>query len=219
MRSDFSNLCKDARERICVPAVPLTAIRHGAGKQPVPRFGKRRKGLIAAFVAGVSIVAVAAGAEVWGGTHISFNRSGAMEIAFNRGGSPPIQNPTREDVRLATRRADFPVVLPAGLPEGTLGPVTLMSGPGVLLLQYNLPGAWRRSNHILPIILTNRQALESKFESARARYKLLIPRARIGGVHWAIGQEEVFVLPSSLTPIELAHIKSAMIAQSAGASH
>ncbi|MBC5798577.1 MAG: hypothetical protein GIX03_04670 [Candidatus Eremiobacteraeota bacterium] len=91
-----------------------------------------------------------------------------------------------------------------------------------LLLQYDLPGAWRRSNHILDILLTNPQTLAVSPEHVRPNYALQMGgTAAHGGVHWTIGHEEVFALQSTLTPAELARLKSAMIARSRqpGATH
>ncbi len=218
MQSNFSTVCKNARELIEVPSVPLAAIRRGADTQVTSRFGKRRRGFIAALITGASIAAVAAGAQVWSGSHIYFNRSGSMLVAFNRGAD--IKNPTTNELRSAARDADFPVVLPEGLPTGTTA-TTLMRGSSVLLLQYNLPGALRRSNHLLLIFLANPQTLSNSLQRAPSKFRLEFPLIcggncwfASGGVHWTIGHEEVLIPRSLLTSSELAHIKSAMAAES-----
>ncbi|MDQ2681558.1 MAG: hypothetical protein M3Y21_11165 [Candidatus Eremiobacteraeota bacterium] len=213
MQSNFSATCKNARELITVPTAPLNVIRSAAACRPIPQSGKHRKGLIAALLTGASIVAVAAGAQVMSFSHISFNRSGEMEIRFSPGnGTPPIKNPTRSDLDSAARQANFPVVFPTGLP-GNAPPTILMSGPDVLLLQYNLPGASRRSDHLLTLLLANPRTLTAATQDARAKYKLLMPSAR-GGTRWLVGHEEVILMRSTLTPTELAHLKSAMYAKS-----
>ncbi len=231
MRSDFDDRCRGARELMPVPAIPLAAIRNAAAAEFRPHellgYGKRRKGLITALLAGVSVAAVAAGAGVLSGTHVFFNLSGPTQLSTDR--LDRTKDPTAEDLRSAARHADFPVVLPAGLPAGTTPTELLTAGPSALLLQYNLPGAWRRSNHILDIVLANPETLGSSPKRARGTYSLEIcgicskvnPQAlRVGGVaaheglQWLIGHEGVIVLRSTLTPAELAHVKNAMIAQS-----
>ncbi len=217
---DFVDLCRGARERMSVPAIPLAAIRNAAECRPVPEYRKRPKGLITALLTGASIAAVAAGAEVLSVAHVLFNPSGTVQLSSDR--LEHTENPTAEDLRSAARHAAFPVVLPAGLPAGTTPVMLLRAGSSALLVQYDLPGAWRRSNHVLDILLTSPQTLAASPENVRRNYELQLGgTAAHGGVHWTIGHEDVIVLQSTLTPAELAHLKSAMMtrARHPGATH
>jgi len=213
MPFNFSVSCKNARELITVPTIPLAAIRNAAESGPFSRSSAPRKGPIAALMAGACVAAVAAAAEVWSGTHVSFNPSGPMQLSTHR--LSFTKNPTIGDLRSAARHADFPVILPSGLPEGTTLGLLARAGSSALLFQYNLPGAWRRSNHVLSIVIANPQTLSVAPRTVRGDYTLeLGGTAARGGVRWIIGREEVMVLQSTLTTAELTHIKSTMIAQS-----
>jgi len=66
MQSDFELSCKTAREAIAVPTISWVAIRRGVQNRPSERAGRRRRGVIAAIVAGLSIAAAAAAAELFG---------------------------------------------------------------------------------------------------------------------------------------------------------
>jgi len=151
MQSDLVMVCRRARALIDVPAMPLPAIRNGAESRSATNSGKRRNPIIASLLAGFSIVAVATGAEVLNGTHLWMSESGnlnmvAPEIHFKK-------NPTPADLGSAARQADFSVTLPAGLPQNVPPGMLMRAGSSALLLQYNLPGGWRRANHIQMVIL------------------------------------------------------------------
>lgn len=130
MQSDFSAQCKAARERICVPAIPLAAIRNAAACPPTSGSTKRWMGPTAAVLACTTLVA--AGAAVWNGTHVSFDRSGGFEVRFEK--TTSLRNPTFKDLRSFAQRADFPIILPTGLPPGTtiasVHPVRIECAPG-----------------------------------------------------------------------------------------
>jgi hypothetical protein len=213
MRFDLESACRDARERMAVPAVPLVAIRAAAERRPVSRPQRRRKGLIAAVLAGVSVVAVAAAAEVLSGTHVSFIPTGIVQVSSDDRISFK-KNPTAEELRSFARQAGFPVVLPAGLPEGTRLHTLVRSGPGVILLQYDLPGASHRSDHVLTVMLVDPKTISAAPKGARRGYVLQLGDSRgRGAVRWMVGREEVIVLPSTMTPAELGRLKRAMLAQ------
>ena len=216
MQSNFELSCKTARAAIAVPAIPLEAICHEAQRRPHERAGRRRRGVLAAAVASLSIVAVAAAAEMFGHVQISLHPSGAVNLYFDGvgGGWKPVRNPTEQDIQKAARAMNFPVILPTGLPNGTDAEGLMVPGPGAMQIAYNLPGAWRRSNHLLFVILANPKSVapegatppQSKFTMEYGQTKGL------GAVRWMVGQEEVIVLKSTITAAELAHFKAAMMA-------
>ncbi|MDQ6780325.1 MAG: hypothetical protein M3Z37_04115 [Candidatus Eremiobacteraeota bacterium] len=105
-------------------------------------------------------------------------------------------------------------MLPAGLPKGSTLLSLARAGSSAILLQYNLPGAWRRDNHVLALVLANPQSFAATSKSMPGDYLLdLSGGTTHRGVHWTIGHEDVILAGSTLTPAELAHIKSAMLAQ------
>jgi hypothetical protein len=216
MRFDLESACRDARAGMAVPPVPLGAIRAGAERRPATSGKQRRNGLVAAVLAGVSVAAVAAAAEVLSGTHVSVVPSGAVLVSSER--LTFAKNPSADKLRAVTRQASFPVVLPAGLPDGTKLHTLALTGSSAVLLQYDLPGAWRRSNHVLTMVLADHKTLGAAPKRGRPGYVL-----ELGGtpgnsaVRWTIGREEVFVLPGTLTAAELARIKRAMGARTSRA--
>ena len=201
MQSDLSAICRNARARIDVPAVPLPAIRHGATvREP------RKAGWIMALIASIAIVAVAAAAEVLG-THITFERDGKMLITANNL-QARFANPTKADVDAAARSANFPVTLPAGLPSGTKLK-RLWSSAGAIMLLYDLPGAWRVSHHIAWIVLANPSTVTASGAAERMRLALA---SQGEPIHWRVGGEEVIIaMHNAMTPAELARIKQAML--------
>jgi hypothetical protein len=82
-------------------------------------------------------------------------------------------------------------------------------------ITYNLPGAWRRSNHLLFVILANPKSVTSQgAPPAHGKYALQFGQSKgLGAERWMVGQEEVIVLKSTITAAELAHFKAAMKAQ------
>jgi hypothetical protein len=217
MQSNFELSCKTAREAIAVPAVPMDSIRQGAQHRPSERAGRRRRGALAATVAGLSIVAVAAAAEMLGHVQISLDPSGAARIAFDGAGGHwlPVRNPTEQDINRAARAMNFPVILPTGLPQGTTAMQLMALGPGAMQITYNLPGASRRSNHLLFVILANPKSVAPDNAAApKGKYTMEFGQTKgVGAVRWMVGQEEVIVLKSTITTSELAHFKAVMTAQ------
>ena len=217
MQSDFALACRNAREAIVVPAIPLDAIRHGALSRPSQRAGRRRRGVLAAAVASLSIVAAAAAAEVFGHVQVSLQPSGTVRVAFDGAGGHwlPVRNPTEQDLHKAARAMNFPVVLPKGLPQGTTAMQLMALGPGAMQITYNLPGASRRSNHLLFVILANPKSVApADAPSPNAKFTMKFGQTKgLGAERWIVGQEEVIVLKSTITAAELAHFKAAMTAQ------
>jgi hypothetical protein len=201
MQSDLALLCREARGRIEVPAVPLAAIRATASVG-----APRKAGWLTALVATFSIVAVAAGAAVLG-THITFDGSGVQIIANKL--EIHFKNPTEADVEAAVKQADFPVTLPSGLPDGA-HLKQLWSSDGAIMLLYNLPGAWRASHHVAWIVLANPEAVTSETEG-----KLRLNLGPHGTpMHWRVGDEEVIIAWNNFTPAEIARMKQAMLTAS-----
>jgi hypothetical protein len=216
MQSNFELSCKVAREAIAVPAIPLGAIYHGVQNRPAERTGRHRRGVIAAIVASLSIIAGAAAAELFGHVQISLNPSGAVHLYFDGAdGYRPVRNPTEQDLRKASRAMDFPVTLPTGLPKGAQAEALIVLGSGAMQIIYDLPGAWRRSNHLLVVMLANPKSVAPENPGPpHSKYTLQFgQRTGIGAVHWMVGQEEVIVLKSTITPSELAHFKAVMTAK------
>jgi hypothetical protein len=156
MPSEFQAMCETARAGISVPEIPLAAIRSAANQVPAP--SKRRKRIFAFVLSGLVVAGAAAAAELWdNGAHLSFGPSGSLMMStideFH-----VKKDPTADDLRTIARGTTFQVQYPTGLPEGTtLGEIGY--GPSVMLLDYNLPGAWRRSNHLLRIWLVDPRVL------------------------------------------------------------
>lgn len=205
MQSKFGSACESARLSVAVPQIPLAAIRDAAQQRSSPN--ERPARIIAGILAGVVILGAAAAAELWKGTHVSFGPSGALHVSTVEEFRIK-NNPTQDDLRSIARRATFPVQFPAGLPAGTtVGQIGF--GPSILFLNYNLPGAWRRSSHLLPIVLVDPRALTSPRSPHAFAFRWLAK----GSVRWSIGRELVIVMRSTATPAELENIKRTMLTQ------
>lgn len=204
VQSDLALLCRDARAHIEVPTVPLTAIRSAAA---LPR--PRKLAWLAAFVAGISIVAVATAAIL--GTHIAFDRAGNMVQISSDNLKMKFANPTKADVDAAVRGANFRVTLPAGLPSDTKLEA-LWSSDGAIMLLYDLPGAWRASHHVAWILLANPSTIVSSDTAGKMRLALA---SQGKPIHWRIGGEEVIIaMHNAMTPAELTRMRQAMLSAS-----
>jgi hypothetical protein len=200
MQDDLVLVCRDARARIEVPAVPLSAIRNAAAL-PQPR----KTGWFTALIASISIVAIAAGAAALG-TRVVIDSAGRTQVIFN---APHAQsaNPTAADVAAAVQRANFPVTLPAGLPRGSQLK-QLVSSNSAIILRYDLPGTWRASHHIAWIVLANPETVATSDTAGRMQLEL---SSQGQPIHWRIGGEEVIIaMHSAMTQGELAQMKQAM---------
>lgn len=208
MQSEFRSMCESARLSIVVPEIPLSEICDAARRRSSP--SKRPERVTAGILAGVVILGAAAAAALWRGSHVSFGPSGAMRLSTVEEFRLK-KNPTTDDLRNVTRRATFPVQFPAGLPAGTTI-AEIGFGPSILLVDYNLPGAWRRSNHLLRIALVDPRALTSPSGPHAFVFRIGGLAAK-GSVRWSIGRELVIVMRSMATPAELENVRRAMITQ------
>lgn len=217
MQSSFELSCKNARDAIAVPAIPLDAIRQEAQRRPIARAGLRRRSVAAASIASLALVAAAAAAEMFGHVQISLQPSGEVHVNFDglSGRLMYVKDPKASDIQKAARAMNFPVILPKGLPAGTDAEAVTVLGPGAMQIAYNLPGAWRRSNHLLFVILANPKSVAPQ-DAAPPKSKFTLQfgqKTGLGAVRWMVGQEEVIVLKSTITAAELAHFKAVMTAQ------
>jgi hypothetical protein len=209
VRSEFRAMCEAARASILVPKIPLGAIRNAVQQPTAPRAHKR---IVAIVLAGVLIVGAAAAAELWRGAHVSFGPSGQMRLSTVDEFRVK-KNPTADDLRDVGRHARFPVEFPSGLPIGTtIGEIGY--GPSIILVDYNLPGSWRRSNHLLRIVLLDPRALTAP-TSPHAFVFRIGGLAATGSIRWKVGHELVIVMRSLATAGEIKNIKGAMIARAA----
>jgi hypothetical protein len=204
MQYDLALVCRDARDRIDVPTAPMLAIRAKASEPAA-----RKAGWATTLIASISIIAVAAGAAVLG-TRVMIDRSGHVELVLN---NPKMtyRNPSTADVEAAVRRANFPVRLPAGLPDGSRL-AAVGASDGAVMLLYNLPGEWRITHHSVWIVLANPEAVSSAGADGNIRIRF----GSVGKpIQWRVGGEEVIiVMHDAFTPAEIARMKQAMLAAS-----
>lgn len=207
MPSDLHEVCRLARERIPVPAFPLESIRHAAQGRGVTRVGPKRS-LIAGILAAVSIIAVAAAAEIAATqSHIRFTPSGGMVLS-SAGKMSSRTITSDSQVREAAAHLDFSAVLPAGLPPGSKPIRLATAGNDVIAVTYDLPGVWRASHHLLWIFLANSATMKTGAATS-SRYQLR-PDGRMSKALWRVGPEQVIVVSNGLTASELQAIKDAM---------
>ena len=217
MPANFDVACRAARDAISVPPIPLEAIRSAAQAGSQTYTSGRRRAVLIAVVASVSLVAAAAAAEFYGRVQVMLGPSGAVNVSFDPGSAyrAVIRNPKPADFEKAARAMDFPVVFPTGLPQGTRAEVLMVFGPSAMQIVYDLPGAWRRSNHLLVVMLANPAAVATgTAHPPRAKYQLqFVPAEGRGAARWTVGRENVILLNSQITPAELAHFKASMHAR------
>ena len=213
MQSDFALSCKSAREAITVPAIPLDSILSAAHERPHRRAGSRRRRVLAG-IGGLSLVAATAAAGVLGHAQLSLSPAGIAVVHFDTF-SRPVRHPQEADFQQAARAVNFPAVFPKGLPEGTVAHSLTVFGADALRIIYDLPGAQRRSNHLLFVFLANPKAVVPlDANAARDKYGLSVGQTKgNGAVQWTVGGEKVVVLKSTITSAELARFKAAMTAQ------
>lgn len=219
MQSDLSDALNDARRRIAVPPVPLARIRTAAAAHQDVPMRARSKGIVASLMTGAAVVAVtvAAAAGVWHGVHVSFSPSGNSIITSDI--ATDTLSPTIEQVRAAARRANFPVILPAGLPGDGL-PLQMFAmrmktgGQSVITLIYKLPGVRGSSAHFLTFVLAGS---ETQLDSGQAIPGISTTHSGRtigkGELLWKIGHEYVIVFRNTATSAELEKIHRAMLAQ------
>jgi hypothetical protein len=117
MHSDLLERAQMAREHINIPTFPLGSIRTAVQRAPKP--APRRRTIIASILAGLSVVAIAAAAEIIQQTHITLTPQGGMVISSS-GKHVSLPNPSDAEIRDAAARLDFPAIVPSGLPAGTI---------------------------------------------------------------------------------------------------
>lgn len=205
MHSDLLERARVARENINVARFPLDGIRAAMSRTEQRR--PRWRLPLTALVTCLSIVAMAAAAEVVTQTHVHFMPTGGMVISSGaKSGSRSIGSDS--EVRKAATHLNFEAVLPAGLPDGTKPIRLYTSGSDLMAITYDLPGTWRSSHHLLWIFLANPQTISSQTISA-PRYQLR-PDGHMSEARWRIGAEEVIVVSNGLTAAELEAIEHAM---------
>lgn len=204
MQSDFLTACQHTRERMEIPPAPTAAIRHAARNRGTEQ-GKHRRTVVAAFAASIFLVAVAA-AAVLSRTHVQVMKSGWVHISSDT--LTYTKRPTEQQLRSAATKLDFPAILPTGLPAGSVLAGIARFGTEALVLQYNLPGSWRASHHLLKMVIAHRTASGVSVDGARTLYTLASKPVQ---AHWNVGQEEVIAVGYAATPAELANIKRAML--------
>ena len=219
MQSNFSRLCAEARRGVVVPDVPFDAVHSGLARREAGRsFGRRIQAAAAATV--FSAVAIAAAAEIYARNHVFLNSSSGIApvIAVDPGTTGTVnQHATDADLRAAARRLDFPVVLPVGLPIGTRPFQLVVIGESAMQVTYDLPGAWRRSDHLLFVLLTNRRDvvnMKGANVPAYARRGLPMQQHLRNIQVWQVGNEVVVAMANNMTMPEMADMRRAMLAQS-----
>jgi hypothetical protein len=207
MQYDLALLCRDARGGIDVPAIPLTAIRNAATQRSMPL---RRRVIIAVLVSALSLGAVAA-AAVWHATRVYVGNAGTLDV-YAHTMTIRFGHATHADAVSAAHQVTFPVVLPTGLPAGTQLRQVGRADRSALMLSYDLPGAWRRSHHLLDVVLAD-PAIVGSAISDPYKQRLMVMRYKEPQrtVRWRVGGEEVIVDWNNLTPAELARMKQAML--------
>jgi len=208
MHADLLQRAQIARENIDVPTFPLASIRSAVAHAPKPT--QHRRTIIASILAGLSIVAIATAAEVLQ-TRITFTPKGAMVISSNEM-SPPQLNPTEADILNAASRLDFAATLPSGLPVGTTATQMNHEGSSALYIRYDLPGAERRSHHLMWIFLANPTTISGHGPSET--YGKRVNQVQFGGNQdgqFRAGSEQVIIVSNGLTSAEFAAIKASMV--------
>jgi len=166
-----------------------------------------------------SAVAIAVAAEIYARTHVFLNSNGGMApvIAVDPGTAGTLnQHATDADLRAAAQRLDFPVVLPAGLPAGTTPFQLSVIGKSAMEITYDLPGAWRRSDHLLFVLLTNeRDVVDLNGASVPANARRGLPmQQHLRTIQvWQVGHEVVVAMADNITMQEIDAMRRAMLAR------
>lgn len=206
MRTDLSQLCTSARERIAVPDFPRASIRRAL--QAPAHQPARKRSLLVILAAGLSLAAAAAAAEVAVQSHIGYTRSGGMVLSSNaKMGEHAISSDA--DIRDAASHMNFPVTLPAGLPPGTKAIRLFTAGSDVMAITYDLPGAWRASHHLARIFLANPATLGGRTVS-RPRAQIATGTWVMRQARWRVGGEDVILVSNGMTQSEIQAVKRAM---------
>lgn len=208
MQSNFEILCKETRGAITVPSIDLAAIRAGYGRVNAPRPAKRH----GIFFTGLTVFAMAAvaAAAVVGTSHVVFTFHGGLVLQAKH--IRVIDNVTSAAMSAAAQQADFPVTWPKGLPNGTRLTKMTLGDASVIALQYDLPGAYRRDNHLLVMFLMNPSAV-SKHPQSGGKYEEQYAASTVRV--WTVGGEAVVLVAEKggMQPSEIDAIKNAMLKQ------
>ena len=211
MQSEFETACTKTREDIAVPDFSLAAIR--ARNERIAPSRRGRRGVFAAIAIGLSMAAIAAAAVI-GSSHFAVTKSGGLVITGPSLKS--ISNPRISEVAAAAADMDFNVTLPASLPAGTKLKMLILFGRDGFALGYDMPGAWRRSHHYMNVVILNPSSLQGT-STGKQRMSLMLgdgvkfkTRNHLADTVWRIGDEDVFIQTSVLTPAEAAKMKAAM---------
>ena len=219
MRPDFARACKTAKSKIVVPRLPLETIRLAAVR---PHQGRPRRPLL---VAGAAIAAtmalgfgVAFGAKILSGIRIWLSPSGKVAIVANRIAGDV--RPTAQSLRDAVADAPFRAFLPIGLPHGARlrSIITLYGGTRVLMLTYAYPIPSQARRGFATFVLSEPSLPLARSVASFRKIMGIKPYVVLWGArssmhlsaHWAIGNEEVAVLGSSLTRSQIARVKASM---------
>ncbi|HEY1681748.1 MAG TPA: hypothetical protein VGF98_08950 [Candidatus Tumulicola sp.] len=201
MHSDLLVMSRDARDRIEAPPFPLAAIRAATGG-PVRR-PSRRRSIIAIFVTGFSIAAIAAAAEVTHQAHLTFLPSGGMVVSAGTAKFSSREIHSEADIQDATKQLDFQAIIPTGLPNGATPVKIDMAGTGLLVITYALADPHDGKGHKLWIFLANPATIS---QSAVAHYR---SRHGYATEQWRLGTEQVIVVSDGLTKSEFGAIRNA----------
>lgn len=206
MQYSLSELCESARARIAVPPYPRLAIL--ARAQHASAHSPRKRSFVAAVIAGLSIVAIAAAAEVATQSHVRFTPSGGFVVSSSaKMASRRIHSDA--EIREAAQQLNFAAVLPAGLPKAARPAQLFTAGKDMLAVTYDLPGPGRAPHHRLWVFLMN-PATMGAYHAPLDRYRLH-PRGRTyATLMWRAGSEQVIAVSNGLTPADLMRMKVAM---------
>lgn len=212
MQSEFEAACASARNEISVPQFSLAAIR--ARNEQVTPSRRGRRSTFAAIGLGLSMAAIAAAAVI---DHAQFSITKSGGLVVSAPAIKIISRASNADVASIAAKLNFNVTLPQALPQGTNLNNVIDFSPDGIALNYDVPGAWRRSHHYMNVIIVNPSALKST-SPAKQRMSMMLAlghrptvkfKNRTASI-WHIGQEDVIIQTSVLTKAEAAKIKAAM---------
>lgn len=201
MLSDFSTIAKRARTQIPVPTLDINVIRVRAAASNAR---ERLRRLVAGAAIALSVAGAAAAlASTAGGWHVwLFGNKVKAQIQS----LATVREPMAADVRAIMQRADFPVVLPDGLPPGlrvrgiAYSPI---ERPTMMTVQYgSASDPWAMG---VSLIDTRAIAADEKLLPGGPAHALMTR-----GYHFRIGGETVLVQGRHVSSAQVAHIRAAM---------
>jgi hypothetical protein len=198
MSFDFSAQARSAREAIAVPAVPLGAIR---ARARTARIHERMRVLAASAAIVVALGAGSvAGAKLYSSVRVWL---GGGKAALTVKSFDGVREPTSAEFRKAIAQATFPVVLPAGLPDGTRVTAifsTPAGRPSALVISYENGRTGMKASFVLvdpAVVDLGGRLLEMQNASPKDVYDW-----RAGG--------EVVLMPKTVSAAQANAVKSAM---------